>query len=54
MVGDSSWLGPQTVLEGRPAALLEASVEDRTALSLFEAWIPETAVFAVQSLLKTA
>src|SRR5215218_5272228 len=40
MVGDSSWLGPQTVLEGRPPALMEASVEGRGSLRCSRRWSP--------------
>ena len=35
--GDDRWLGPQTVLEGRPPSLMEAGTEGRCAASLFGA-----------------
>src|SRR5215212_2821618 len=34
---DPPWLGPQTALEGRPPALMEAGAGGRCAASLFEA-----------------
>ena len=37
MGGDAPWLGPQTVLEGRPPALMEVGEEGRYAASLSRA-----------------
>ena len=35
VVGHAPWLGPQTVLEGRPPALMDASAKGRYVASLF-------------------
>ena len=40
MVSDSPWLGPQTVLDGRPPALMDAGVESRGSLRCSRRWSP--------------